>query len=267
MPLWNDIVKRTIFNRGSSNMHSVERSIEPTFLSNLRSSHTRWAELEGSARQRIRAVLAQDFGNVCGYCEQSCRRPTATHDGRNEETIDHFRPRNGFPTLWLDWLNLVYACRRCNKAKNNKWPVHNDEINQLLAKIEPRYTETSEFVNPNAGSLPKSADDYFGFLVPSGEIKPQEGLDDVEWSKARRTIADVDLNDSELGPYDERHLCNRRRRQVNRLIERLKQLDTFEEQFQLMREFTLPDKPFSSFVLAYIRDRFPLMADFKWRTS
>ena len=39
-------------------------------------------------------------------------------------------------------------------------------------------------------------------------------------------------------------------------------LDTFGEQFQLMREFTLPDKPFSSFVSEYIRDRFPLMADF-----
>ena len=243
-------------------MHSVERSTEPTFLSHLRSSHTRWTELERSDRQRIRAALAQDFGNVCGYCEQSCRRPSAAHDGRNEETIDHFRPRSGFPKLWLDWLNLVYACRRCNKDKDNKWPAYNDEINQLLAKIEPRYTEASEFVNPNAGSFPKSADDYFEFLIPSGQIKPREGLDDVEWSKSRRTIADINLNDSELGPYDERHLCNRRRRQVKRLIERLRQLDTFGEKFQLMREFTLPDKPFSSFVSEYIRDRFPLTADF-----
>ena len=164
--------------------------------------------------------------------------------------------------MWLDWLNLVYACRRCNKAKNDKWPAQNDGTNQLLAEIEPRYTEASEFVNPNAGSLPKPADDYFEFLIPSGVIEPQEGLGDVEWSNARRTIADIGLNDSELGPYDERHLCNRRRRQVRRLTDRLKQLNTFEERFQLMREFTLPDKPFSSFVSAYIRDRFPLMADF-----
>ena len=241
-------------------MHSVGRSPEPTFLSHLRSSHTRWAGLEGSDRQQIRAALAQDFGNVCGYCEQSCRRRSATHDGRNEETIDHFKPRSGFPALWLDWLNLVYACRRCNKAKDNKWPAYNDETNQYLAKVEARYTEVSEFVNPNVESFRKSADDYFGFLTPSGEIKPREGLDDVEWSKARRTVADIDLNDSELGPYDERNLCNRRRGQVKRLIERLRQLDTFGEQFQLMREFTLPDKPFSSFVTKYIRDRFPLMA-------
>ena len=104
-----------------------------------------------------------------------------------------------------------------------------------------------------------SADGYFEFQLPSGTIKPQEGLDDVEWSKARRTIADIDLNDSELGQYDERHLCNRRRSQVKRLNEALRQLKTFEEQFHLMREFTLPDKPFSSFVAAYIINQFPSM--------
>lgn len=243
-------------------MHSVGRSTEPTFLSHLRSSHTQWTQLEGSDRQRIRAALALDFGSVCGYCEQSCRRPSAAHDGRNEETIDHFRPRNGFPRLWLEWLNLVYACQRCNRAKNDKWPGQNDGTNQLLAKIQPRYTEALEFINPNAGSLPKPADDYFDFLIPSGVIEPHDGLDDAEWSNARRTIADIDLNDSYLGPYDERHLCNRRRRQVRRLTHRLKHLNTFEEQFNLMREFTLPGKPFSSFVSAYIRDRFPLMADY-----
>ena len=114
-------------------MHSVGRSPEPTFLSHLRSSHTRWAGLEGSDRQQIRAALAQDFGNVCGYCEQSCRRRSATHDGRNEETIDHFKPRSGFPALWLDWLNLVYACRRCNKATNGA----RSPLTQLPRQLAP----------------------------------------------------------------------------------------------------------------------------------
>ena len=243
-------------------MHSVGRSAEPVFLSQLRSSISQRTELQITDRQRIRGALAQDFGSVCGYCEQPCRRPTPAHDGRNEETIDHFRPRSKFPDLWLDWLNLIYACHRCNKAKNNKWPAPDDGVGHLLAQIDTRYTGVSEFVNPNAGSHPKSADGYFEFQILSGEIKPQEGLDDVEWSKARRTIADIDLNDSELGQYDERHLCNRRRSQVKRLNEGLRQLNTFEEQFHLMREFTLPDKPFSSFVTAYIIDRFPLMGKF-----
>ena len=50
------------------------------------------------------------------------------------------------------------------------------KINQSLGKMEPRYTEVSDFVNPNGDSLQKSADDYFDFLISSGEIKPQEGL-------------------------------------------------------------------------------------------
>ena len=240
-------------------MHSVGRSPEPALLSQLRSSLSQWTELQGTDRQHIRGALAQDFGAVCGYCEQPCRRPTPAHDGRNEETIDHFRPRCKFPDLWLDWLNLIYACHRCNQAKNSNWPTPDDVASQLLAQMETRYTGVSEYVNPNAGSHSISADGYFEFQIPSGAIKPQEGLDDVEWSKARRTIADIDLNDSELGLYDERHLCNRRRSQVKRLNEALRQLNTFEEQFHLMREFTLPEKPFSSFVAAYIIDRFPSM--------
>ena len=243
-------------------MHPVRRSPEPPLLSQLRSSLSQWTDLQGTDRQRIRGALAQDFGGVCGYCEQPCRRPTPAHDGRNEETIDHFRPRCKFPDLWLDWLNLIYACHRCNQAKNSNWPAPYDEASHWLSQMETRYTEVSEYVNPNAGSHPISADSYFEFHIPAGVIGPREGLDDVEWSKARRTIADIDLNDSELGEYDQRHLCNRRRSQVKRLNEALSQLSTFEEQFHLMREFTLPDKPFSSFVAAYIIDQFPSMEKF-----
>ena len=141
-------------SRSPCEMHSVGRSPEPVFLSQFRSSLSQWTELQGTDRQRIRGALVQDFGTVCGYCEQPCTRPTPAHDGRNEETIDHFRPRCKFPGLWLDWLNLIYACHRCNQAKNSNWPAPDDAASHLLAQIETRYTGVSEFVNPNAGSHP-----------------------------------------------------------------------------------------------------------------
>ena len=122
--------------------------------------------------------------------------------------------------------------------------------------------EVSEFVSPNATVMGRPAEELFSFHVPPGEIKPQEVPDDSEWSKARRTIADIDLNDSELGLYDERHLCNRRCRQVERLNARLQGLSDFNERFNMMREFMKPDKPFSSFVRTYILERFPMMSDF-----
>ena len=243
-------------------MHTVERSAEPTFIAQFISAFAEWDDLDGPNRRRIRAALAKDFKSVCGYCEQPCRRPTNAHDGRDEETIDHFRPRYRFPLLWLDWLNLIYSCRRCNQAKNNNWPKLGDPTNQLLLQIEARYAEVTEYVNPNTSNASKAADVLFDFHVPSGEIKPREELDDVDWSQARRTIADVDLNDSALGVYDDRHMCNRRRRQIKRLNEHLKILNTFEERFSMMREFMMPDKPFASFVRAYILERFPSMADF-----
>ena len=243
-------------------MHTVERSPEPAFFAQFRSSFTRWDDLDGPSRHRIRAELANDFKNVCGYCEQPCRSTTSAHEGRDEETIDHFRPRQKFSGLWLDWMNLVYACRRCNKAKNNKWPKAGDAANLLLNRLEARYTDVSEFVNPNATGLEKLAEGLFIFHVASGEIQPEATVDDSEWSKARRTIADIDLNDSELGLYDEHHLCNRRHRQVERLNERLKSLNAFEERFSMMQEFMMPDKPFSSFVRAYILERYPMMAGY-----
>jgi hypothetical protein len=42
------------------------------------------------------------------------------------------------------------------------------------------------------------------------------------------------------------------------LITRLNDIDDFDMRVNLMLEFMLPDKPFSSFISAYVKDRFPL---------
>ncbi len=73
------------------------------------------------------------------------------------------------------------------------------------------------------------------------------------------TIRDVDLNDSRLGENDESHLWNLRRRQRALLIERINGLDDFDAKLSIMLEFMLPDKPFSSFIRAYVMGRFPLL--------
>ena len=76
---------------------------------------------------------------------------------------------------------------------------------------------------------------------------------------ARRTIRDIDLNDSTLGEYDPRHLWNRRLHQRDLLIERLNSLDDFDLKVRTLFEFTLPDKPFSAFIFAYFTERFPML--------
>ena len=166
------------------------------------------------------------------------------------ETIDHFRPRSKFPHLTFDWLNLIYACERCNKAKADEWPELNDFVNSVLAAYD-RFTPVSEYVNPNAldGRLPAS--DCFDFDVETGEIVPAESVDDHMWSTAFRTIRDIDLNDSSRGENDPNHLWNRRMGWLHRLLAELEALDDFDSFMELMYAFMRPDQPFSGFVSAY----------------
>ena len=235
-------------------MHSVERSPEPAFFAEFRTAHTEWDDLDGTNRRRIRDALIQDFGRICAYCERACQFPTGSGESSNEETIDHFRPRNRFPDLWLDWLNLVYACHRCNQNKGGSWPGYDDALtNQWLSAEDSRYTPVWEYVNPNAVDGQQPAGEFFGFNVETGEMAPAWQLDDVEWSIARRTIRDINLNDSELGENDPNHLWNRRLRQRDLLIQRLDSLEDFAAKIHMICEFTLPDKPFSAFISAYFR--------------
>jgi uncharacterized protein (TIGR02646 family) len=242
-------------------MHSVERSPEPDFFEELRVAYNQWDELDGGDRNRIRDALVRDFGTICAYCEQSCQSPTR-YEYPNEESIDHFRPRspNRFPGQWLDWLNLVYACRKCNQAKGDSWPGFGDTlVNQMLTAEDSRYVPVSEYVNPSAIKAQHPAEDFFAFDAETGEMLPSSQLNGTEWSMARRTIRDVDLNDSGLGANDEAHLWNLRLRQRALLIERINGLADFDAKVNIMLEFMLPDKPFSSFISAYINGRFPLI--------
>lgn len=239
-------------------MHSVERSPEPDFFEELRIAYNQWDELDGSGRNRIRDALVRDFGTICAYCEQPCQSPTR-YEEPHEESIDHFRPRNRFPNLWLDWPNLVYACRRCNQAKGGSWPGFDDDlVNRTLAGEDARYVAVSEYVNPSAMDGQRPAEDFFAYDAGTGEILPSSQLNRTEWSMARRTIRDVDLNDSGLGANDAAHLWNLRLRQRALLIERINRLDDFDAKVNIMLEFMLPDKPFASFITAYVRGRFPM---------
>lgn len=233
-------------------MHSVERSPEPNFLARMRTEKTTWDDLDTSDRVLIRGALARDFERTCAYCERDLDLSTG------QATIEHFRPRSRFPDMAFDWLNLIYACRRCNDAKGNSWPGFDDQdVDTGLKAMYPRYSQVSEYVSPNseAGRLP--AQEYFSYDVETGEILPAERLGDEEWSMACRTIVDIDLNDEKLGEYDPDHLWNRRKRRLRLLIERLNAVQDPFRKIRLAREFMMPDKPYSSFVAAYFKHHFP----------
>lgn len=260
-------------------MHAVERSSEPEFFNELRGVYIHWDELDGSHRQRIRDALVGDFGTICAYCERPCRGPIGRNatDARNEqdceidlrrvaeESVEHFRPRKHFPQKWLEWPNLLYACYRCNQSKCASWPGFEDVvINEFLTGGYPRYVQPPGYVDPNRIDGQRAAQDFFVFDPVTGEIDANETLGDMEWSTALRTIRDIDLNDhySGLEENDERHLVKQRKDQRDLLIRRLNELPDFDLQLTIMFEFMQADKPFSSFIAAYVLNRFPILKDF-----
>lgn len=233
-------------------MHSTHRSPEPEILAELRSAHTRWNDLDAGNRVRIREALAYDFGTVCAFCERRCQMPAGPKLAPNAAIIEHFRPRRWFPHLWLDWLNLVYACNRCNQAKGSKWPGYEHAwTDEWLAASDARYIRVSEYVNPNAATGQRTAREFFSFVIDTGEIIPSEKLDPAEWSIARRTIADIDLNDGVNGQYPLASLCSLRLDWLGHVLRRLTAAQDGEERLSIVMEFTSPDSQFSGFISAY----------------
>ena len=251
-------------------MRSVKRSPEPAFLADLRAKHSHGADLQGYSSGSLRDALRRDFGPICAYCQQSCqlvRRPPNQNENEvrpppDEESIDHFRPKKKFPSLQFDWPNLIYACYRCNQNKADKWPEHEDEMHdQFLSREDARYTPISEYVSPNMADGQRPATEFFGFDVETGEMTPAEQLSPEEWSIARRTIWDIDLNDDGLGSYDRRNLCRKRLAQLDLLIKRLNGLADVDCQIRTMLDFMAPDKPFSGFISAYVAMAFPYFSN------
>lgn len=64
-------------------------------------------------------LMGEDmFNGKCAYCEAQ-----VSHVYWGD--IEHFRPKDSFPLLAVDWDNLLYACGICNGAsfKGTKFPL------------------------------------------------------------------------------------------------------------------------------------------------
>lgn len=75
--------------------------------------------------ESYRPWLRDEFNFRCAYCLK--RETWGQVTGEYE--LDHFEPQSSTPHRRLDYLNLVYSCRRCNSVKLDQ--VVNDPF-QLL---------------------------------------------------------------------------------------------------------------------------------------
>ena len=69
--------------------------------------------------------LSIDFDNRCAYCDDLDKY----NGGYNTYQVEHFAPKEKFPSLRYTYDNLLYACPYCNRFKSNKWPSDNPNIN------------------------------------------------------------------------------------------------------------------------------------------
>jgi hypothetical protein len=66
--------------------------------------------------ESYRPWLRDEFAFRCAYCLKRETWGQVT----SEFELDHFAPQALSPQLGLDYLNLVYACRRCNAVKRDQ---------------------------------------------------------------------------------------------------------------------------------------------------
>ena len=66
--------------------------------------------------ESYRPWLRDEFKFQCVYCLK--RETWGQVTGEFE--LDHFEPQSINPSKKLDYLNLVYACRRCNSVKSDR---------------------------------------------------------------------------------------------------------------------------------------------------
>ncbi len=88
--------------------------------------------------------LKQDFNSHCGYCDDPDRFSDIPYQ------IDHYVPKAIMQTIAEnDYNNLVYACRRCNRAKWDKWPTGDEKISNngtegFIDPCNPEYDQQFE---------------------------------------------------------------------------------------------------------------------------
>jgi hypothetical protein len=109
--------------------------------------------------ESFRPWLRDEFTFRCVYC---LKRET-WGEVTGEFELDHFQPQSLAPDLSLDYLNLVYACRRCNLVKLDQ------------SAKDPLMGLSSEFV----------------VVLPDGVVASDE-------PQARRLIHQLDLNSPKL---------------------------------------------------------------------
>ena len=102
----------------------------------------KWNRVPSSVKDNIRASLKKEQGYICCYCERELRN--------NDYHIEHFKPKDKFSALQLDYSNLICSCqlelkqgepRHCGNSKGS-WFDNNLLISPLNPNCEQQFVFT-----------------------------------------------------------------------------------------------------------------------------
>lgn len=82
----------------------------------------------------VRAKIIQLYHNKCAYCEQKL----------NPGRIAHYRPRNQYRSLTLEWSNLLPVCEVCAKGLNKKFVVKEETFDNFSIGMPSENQANSE---------------------------------------------------------------------------------------------------------------------------
>lgn len=237
-------------------MHYVACGPEPPSLEKLGNPELDWDKAATSPEYGpFMEYFSAKFNHLCGYCERACTKES-DRDADDHNTVDHFRPKGNprYRDLTFEWDNLIYSCLRCNQAKGHQFPGLTDDqwfvlnltkkglgtsIESRASRVYVHPTMNEGYFNPRNQSDWVAEEEIHFVFDERGFILPNDNLDDQKWSKALRTIVDLDLNPQ--FPIGETNLVEQRRL----VAEAILGLETSKRQ-ELLRRLEQGGFPFIS---------------------
>lgn len=103
-----------------------------------RRQHEKWRHAE------IRQCLSGETGGKCAYCEANVADASYPH-------VEHLTPKSIRRDLAHDWLNLTFACQRCNTSKGDYFDEELALLNPYLDDVDALIQLMGGFAHPALG--------------------------------------------------------------------------------------------------------------------
>lgn len=157
-------------------------------------------KVKSGCYKKANTKLNELYLDKCAYCESKYLATSWTD-------IEHYRPKSKYYWLAYEWSNLLPTCPKCNRLKNDEFPIINDEkrmkfhpeLNGKLDKTKCKIT-TLELLNEEAYIINPEIDNpdlFLDFKIENNKKGIEIYGIDVK-NRGKKTIEVCNLNRVDL---------------------------------------------------------------------